>query len=117
MLTKSDLSAIKELVNTSIHTETRKIVREELGSKQTRSMVREELDSKENRSVIREESQSVIEEALAPIKIDIKSIKQRVRKIHKTTDVMAKLFDRADVGLHKRVKRIETHLNFPPQAA
>lgn len=54
-----------------------------------------------------------IETDLGEVKKDLKSVKTRVKRIEKTVDVMAKLFDKADVRLHKRVTRIETHLGLP----
>lgn len=48
-----------------------------------------------------------IEKDLKPIK----SIQQDIKKIRKTTDMMGRLFDKADVNLYKRVQKIEEHLH------
>ena len=83
MLTKNDLSQIKTIVEEVVDTK-----------------LEEKLESK-------------LEEKLTPVKKDLHSIKTRLRRVEKTVDVMAKVFDRQDVRLHKRVERIETHLHLP----
>lgn len=55
----------------------------------------------------------IVDKKIDPIAKDLKDVKNRVRKIEKNVDVMAKAFDKADVTLEKRVKRIEGHLSLP----
>ena len=42
-----------------------------------------------------------------------KSQRKSSKKLQKTLDVVIDTFDRGDIHLHKRVKRIETHLGLP----
>lgn len=82
MLTKSDLSQIKTIVQEG----TQKIVQTE-----TRQIVQEELE---------------------PVKKDIKYLKKKVNRIDKTVNIIAKNYDEGDVNLGRRVKKIEHHLGF-----
>lgn len=90
MLTKSDLSQIQKV----IQVETTRIVQSE------------------TRKIVQEETANIIQRELDPVKKDIKNIKMNVRKVKKTVDVMARIFDREDIRLRKRVTRIEEHLGF-----
>lgn len=65
------------------------------------------------RTIVKQEVITNVDTALVPIEKDLKSINTRLRKVEKTVDTMAKVLDRADVDLHKRVKRIENHLELP----
>lgn len=47
---------------------------------------------------------------ISDVKKDLKDVKKRVRKIEKTTDVVIKVFDKEDVRLHKRITKLEEHL-------
>lgn len=53
-----------------------------------------------------------IKKIVNPLAEDIKDINKRTKKIEKNVDLMARIFDKTDVQLAKRVKRIEQHLGF-----
>lgn len=53
----------------------------------------------------------VVQTDIKVLKTDLKDVKKRVKKVEKTTDIMIRIFDHADVKLHKRVTKIEEHLN------
>ncbi len=55
----------------------------------------------------------VIEAKLEPVKKGVFEVKKRVRKIEKTTDVVAKMFNEDDMKLSRRITRIEDHLGLP----
>lgn len=61
------------------------------------------------RNVIKEE----VRLETKPIRKDLKTLKKKVTKIEKTVDVMIDQFNRDDMRLNKRVKKIETHLGLP----
>jgi len=108
---KSDVNQIGKLV--------RKIVREEIETEikdSTRTLENQirlsrmqiqndinELDDRMKNVEIRTDS----------VGKDVKDIKKRVRKIEKTVDIVARLYDAQDVKLAKRVTRIEHHLDLP----
>lgn len=56
---------------------------------------------------------SVIEEKIKPLESEIKDIKKSVKKIEVNVESMLGFLDEQDVKLHKRVTRIEKHLNLP----
>ena len=70
-------------------------------------------DLSQIRGAVRDEVDSVVENRLEPIKKDMKSLKEDVRYIKKTADLIGKNYDRGDVELGKRVSKIEDHLGFP----
>jgi hypothetical protein len=109
MLTKSDLSQIKNIVQTEtkkiVKTETRKIVVEE-----TRKIVAEETKKivvSETRKIVASETKEIISKELKPIKEDILHIRRHIKTI-------VNYFDREYLELRKRVERIESHLNLSP---
>lgn len=55
----------------------------------------------------------IVDSRTLPIAKDLKIVKRKVTKIEKIVDTMGKVFDKADVELYKRVKRIEQHVGFP----
>ena len=85
MLTKIDLSQIREIV----HEEVDVIVEEKLNSK--------------------------LKLELEPIKKDLKYLKKKVNKIDKTVNLIVTNYDEADVKLERRVKKIEQHLALPQE--
>jgi hypothetical protein len=104
MLTKEDLSAIKDL----IQSETRIIVQQE-----TRAIIQQEtraIVQQETRAIIQQETRAIIQEELQPVKKDIKKIDRRLKRLTKTVDIMGRRFDEEDVNLHKRITKIEDHL-------
>lgn len=52
-----------------------------------------------------------LEEKLEPIKKDLKSLKKDASYLRKTTSIIAKNYDEGDAALHKRVAKIEKHVN------
>lgn len=83
MLTKTDLSQIREIV----HEEVDVIVEEKLNSK--------------------------LKLELEPIKKDLKYLKKKVNKIDKTVNLIVTNYDEADVKLERRVKKIEQRIALP----
>ena len=83
MLTKIDLSQIREIV----HEEVDVIVEEKLNSK--------------------------LKLELEPIKKDLKYLKKKVNRIDETVNLIVANYDEADVKLERRVKKIEQHLVLP----
>ena len=65
--------------------------------------------TKDDLKQIGEVVEEKVELKITPIKKDISILKNSVKKIQKTIDVVAKVLDRADVVLNKRVKRLEEH--------
>ncbi len=59
------------------------------------------------------EDLSGVKEDLSGVKEDLKDVKQRVRKIETNVETMLGFLDEQDVKLHKRVSKIEKHLNLP----
>lgn len=57
--------------------------------------------------------QKIVQDEIYPVKKDVKTIKLDLRKVKKTIDVMARVFDQEDVRLRKRVGSIEKHLGIP----
>lgn len=111
MLTKTDLSQVGKLV--------RKIVREEVEAEVKNSTHTLENQIRLSRMQVQNEI-SELNDRMKNVEIkvdgvgkDVKDVKARVRKTEKTVDVMAKLFDKEDVSLAKRVRRIENHLSLP----
>jgi len=47
--------------------------------------------------------------------IKLKPIRKDMRKIKKDVKTLIDHFDKRDVRIQKRVKKIEEHLDFPPQ--
>lgn len=50
---------------------------------------------------------------LTAVEKEQKKQSRAIRKLQETVDVAIRLFDAEDVRLHKRIKRIETHLDLP----
>lgn len=98
MLTKTDLSQIRQIV--------RQIIREEV-----------EAESKS----LRENLQGEIKLARIEIQNDIRQLAERaknveiaINKIQKDIKSIVDFFDKEHLELRKRVKRLEEHLNLPP---
>jgi copper chaperone CopZ len=105
MLAKSDLQAIEKLV--------RGVVREEIETES--EAIREELTSEILNSRMR------IQNDVDEVKNRVKNVDIKLTKVHKdlkkeNKDILDFL-DKQDVRLHKRVTRIENHLNLPPLQA
>ena len=89
MLTKSDLSQIKNVV--------RGEVKSEVGTQL--EPIKRGVDS--------------LKKDVGSLKKDVVYLKKKINKIDKTLDAVVKNYDEGDVNLTKRVKRTETHLNLP----
>ena len=50
---------------------------------------------------------------LSGVKTELQDVKQSVKKIEKNVETMLGFLDEQDVKLHKRVSKIEKHLNLP----
>ena len=83
MLTKNDLQQLDTLITKRIHSETRKIVQEE------------------------------IQKETHPIRNDLKTMKEDISQIRKDMKTIISFFDREYLELRKRVERIELHLSLP----
>ena len=83
MLTKTDLSQIRSIVQ-----------------KETRAIVQTE-----TRAIVQKETKEIIKKELAPIKKDIKVIKDDI-------NMVIDIFDKNYLGLRARVDRIDDHLGF-----
>ena len=83
MLTKNDLQQLDTLITKRIHSETRKIVQEE------------------------------IQKETHPIRNDQKTMKEDISQIRKDMKTIISFFDREYLELRKRVERIELHLSLP----
>lgn len=101
MLTKSDLSQIKKL----IQEETRKIVREE---------VEVELDDfKSSLTAELKLTRMRIEGEIGQLSNRVKNLEIASRRIEKKLDKAIDFLDRDIMNTLKRVERIETHLKLP----
>ena len=99
MLTKNDLKEIAKIIDNRIQP-----VEERVGG------MEKAMSGVEERVGGMEKAMSGVEERMGGMEKELKGIKKKVHRIDATTQVMARLFDSADVELHKRVKKIEDHL-------
>lgn len=93
MLTKTDLQAIKEVIDERLEVK-----------------LEEKLESKldQNLQSIKDDINS-FKKQLEPIS----SMQKDIRSISKNVKILIDHFDKRDVRLQKRVKRIEDHLELP----
>jgi DNA anti-recombination protein RmuC len=56
----------------------------------------------------------VLRQDVGGLKNDMKSVTKGIKHIKKNVDVMIDSFNRDDMRLQKRVKRVEEHLHLPP---
>lgn len=81
---------------------------------QLRKVIREEVEAEAEET--RKESRIAnmhVRNELAGISDRLKTVEISTRKTEKTVDTMAKVLDRADVDLNRRVTRIEDRLGIP----
>lgn len=55
----------------------------------------------------------IVQSELVPVKNDLRDVKKRVIKIEKNVESMLGFLDAEDVSLHKRISKIEKHLDLP----
>lgn len=95
MLSKSDIRAIGDLIDTKLE--------DKLESK-----LEEKLESK-----LEQKLESKFEEKLGPIRNDISTMRKDIRKIRKDSTFVAGILDQADIQTRLRVDKLERHLGFP----
>lgn len=98
MLTKNDLQAIKEIVD------------ERLDSRLEEKFDKKLKPIKDDVENIKSDIE-IIKKEIKPIK----SMQRSIRKINKNVSTMLDMLNTDDMRLQKRVKRIEDHLDLPPQ--
>jgi chromosome segregation ATPase len=94
-LTKSDLLEISKIVKNEVDP----LKTDLSGVKTELSGVKTEL--------------SDVKSDLSGVKTELQDVKQSVKKIEKNVETMLGFLDEQDVKLHKRVSKIEKHLNLP----
>lgn len=96
MLTKSDLTAIQKIVDSSIQKEINPLKDDVRSLQAGMSTVQSDVN--------------ILKTEFSSIKKDIKNIKSNQRGLNKTVNVMIDHFDRDRVSLRKRVDNIEKHV-------
>ncbi len=99
MLTKDDLVKIRKIVREEVENESQAI-KDELGADITMSRIN-------------------IQNDIRGLKDRVKSLEIRLTKMHRELKdeikLVANFLDRENVATNKRVKRVEDHLQIPPQ--
>ena len=118
MLSKTDLSQIKNIVDASITRETTHIVQQEFTPiKEDVGSLRKDIGSlrkhvttlRDDVSALKEDV-TVLKNDASSLKKDLKSLKKDMRYVKKTTSVIVSFFNKEDMEIIKRVRRIEDHL-------
>jgi len=108
-LTKSDLLEISKIVKNEVDP----LKTDLSGVKTELSGIKTELsDVKSDLSGVKTEL-SDVKSDLSGVKTELQDVKQSVKKIEKNVETMLGFLDEQDVKLHKRVSKIEKHLNLP----
>ena len=103
MLTKSDLSAIQKVVDSSIQKEVNPL-------KGDFKTLQTGMDSMQGNVKTLQTGMDSLRTDATSLKKDVKNIKSSVRRLNKTADVIIDHFDRNQVRLRKRVDKIENHI-------
>lgn len=113
-LTTDDLKAIRKVIREEVTTEVKDSsntleTQIRLSKMEVKSSIRE-LDDRMKNVEIRMDN---VAESVAASGNDIKVLKKDVNFIKKTTNIIAKNYDEGDVALHRRLTKVEKHLNLP----
>lgn len=103
MLTKSDLSQIKKVVDKGVESRIEPL--------------KDDMDIlKSNLRVVRMDTSS-IKKRVSSTESSVKTLESDTAKIRKDTGAIVEFFDHEYLELRKRVTRIEEHLGLPPLGA
>lgn len=103
MITQADLQSIGSMMDQKLEKQF-DVFAEKIDNKLDKRL--QEYDSKMDQRFDTFEKEILINQ-IQPMRLDIK-------KIYKKLDTIIKFFDKDIVTLHKRIDRIENHLNLPP---
>lgn len=105
MLTKADSSVIRKIIREEVGVEFRSLGKDLTGEiKLFRMRIENRLSDIEN--AIKD-----LDIRIANSTVEIKSLSRSLKRARKDIKIMIDLFDTQDVKLHKRVEKIEKHLN------
>lgn len=104
MLSNDDLSKIKKIIREEVGNEVKNASQTlESQIRLSRMQIQNDIASLEDRVKNLEVRTSSVESKAV-------SIEKKLGKVQKTLDIAIRMFDEADIKLHKRVKKIEEHL-------